>query len=287
MRQLKITTQITNKEEASLGRYLVDISKIPLITAEEEAELANKIRNGDQLALTRLVRANLRFVVSVAKQYQNNGIQLPDLINEGNYGLIKAAMKFDETRGFKFISYAVWWIRQAMIQSLSENSRVVRLPLNKIGVINKMNRSTTYLEQKHERTPTSEEIAEILEISLQEIEDCQKLSGWNISLDDSIKEGEDTNKHDLYTVSKLDSPEENLLKISLEIEIRELLRNLSYREIEILTSFYGLDHCVPKSLHEIGVEFGLTRERVRQIKETAIARLRRSQNSETLLKYLG
>ncbi|WP_228853368.1 sigma-70 family RNA polymerase sigma factor [Aegicerativicinus sediminis] len=287
MRQLRITAQITNKEEASLGRYLQDISKIPLINGEEEAELANKIRNGDQIALKNLVQSNLRFVVSVAKQYQNNGIQLSDLINEGNYGLIKAALKFDEKRGFKFISYAVWWIRQSIIQSLSEHARVVRLPLNKIGVINKMNYSITFLEQKHERPPTAEEIADILEISLQEIEDCQKLSSWNISLDDSIKEGEDANKHDLYTVSKLDSPEEALLKASLVIELRNLLNNLSYRENEILTLFYGLNNCSPKSLHEIGSEIGLTRERVRQIKEAAIVRLRRSQNSKTLLKYLG
>ncbi|WP_455170042.1 sigma-70 family RNA polymerase sigma factor, partial [Aegicerativicinus sediminis] len=231
--------------------------------------------------------ANLRFVVSVAKQYQNKGLPLTDLINEGNIGLIKAAQKFDETRGFKFISYAVWWIRQSIIQSLSEHARVVRLPLNKIGVINKMNYSITFLEQKHERPPTAEEIADILEISLQEIEDCQKLSSWNISLDDSIKEGEDTNKHDLYTVSKLDSPEEALLKASLVIELRNLLNNLSYRENEILTLFYGLNNCSPKSLHEIGSEIGLTRERVRQIKEAAIVRLRRSQNSKTLLKYLG
>ncbi len=289
MRQLKISRQITNRKDSTLDKYLQDIGKIALITSEQEVELAVKVRQGDQQALNTLVRSNLRFVVSVAKQYQFQGLPLSDLINEGNLGLIKAAMRFDETRGFKFISYAVWWIRQAMIQAINENSRIVRLPLNKIGVIGKINQATTFLEQAFERKPSSEEISEFLEISVSEIETCLENSGRNVSLDSPFDEGENDNGNLYAVIKSSDSPDPDgdLMDASLRSDIGNLLKTLSAREREVMIQFYGLEGKAPERLENIGSRMNLTRERVRQIKNHAIRQLKASDISTSLLKYLG
>ena len=287
MRQLKISKQITNREDASLDKYLQEISKIELISAEEEVELAIKIRNGDQRALDKLASANLRFVVSVAKQYQNKGLTLPDLINEGNLGLVKAAKRFDETRGFKFISYAVWWIRQSIMQALAEQSRIVRLPLNKIGAINKINRASAFLEQSLQRLPSVDEIADVVEISITEIKQCMKSSGRHISMDAPLREGEDFSLYDIMKSGESPNPENNLLNDSLKIEINTVLRTLTDRESDVIKCYYGIGSIQPMTLDEIGVSLGLTRERVRQIKEKALLRLKKTGRCNSLVKYLG
>jgi RNA polymerase primary sigma factor len=287
MRQLKITKQVTNRESKSLDKYLQDISKIQLITADEEVELAQRIRLGDQIALDKLTTANLRFVVSVSKQYQNQGLSLPDLINEGNAGLVKAAKRFDETRGFKFISYAVWWIRQAILQALAEQSRIVRLPLNKIGSINKINKAYSFLEQAHERPPSAQEIANNLDLSLSEVKQSMKISGRHISMDAPLKEGETSTLYDVVNLNESPRPDANLMKDSLITEINRALDMLSEKEAEILRHYYGINNKHPMSLQEIGDSFGLTRERVRQIKEKGIRRLRHTSKSKILKTYLG
>ena len=286
MRQLKITKQVTNRESKSLDKYLQDIGKISLITAEEEVELAQRIRKGDQAALDKLTTANLRFVVSVAKQYQNQGLTLPDLINEGNAGLVKAAKRFDETRGFKFISYAVWWIRQAILQALAEQSRIVRLPLNKIGSINKINKTFSFLEQQHQRPPSAEEIANELDMTITEVKQSMKNSGRHLSMDAPLKEGETSNLYDLKS-GESPNPDNNLMTESLSIEINRALDTLSYRESNVLKLYYGLDNERQMSLVEIGETFDLTRERVRQIREKGIRRLRHTSKSKILKSYLG
>lgn len=287
MRQLKITKQVTNRESKSLDKYLQDISKIQLITAEEEVELAQRIRQGDQKALDKLTTANLRFVVSVSKQYQNQGLTLPDLINEGNAGLVKAAKRFDETRGFKFISYAVWWIRQAILQALAEQSRIVRLPLNKIGSINKINKAYSFLEQTHERPPSAEEIASNLELTISDVKQSMKISGRHVSMDAPLKEGETSTLYDVVNFQELPRPDSNLMKDSLTTEINRALNMLSDKEAEVIRNFYGISDKQPMSLEEIGEAFGLTRERVRQIKEKGIRRLRHTSKSKVLKTYLG
>lgn len=286
MRQLKITKQVTNRESKSLDKYLQDIGKISLITAEEEVELAQRIRKGDQAALDKLTTANLRFVVSVAKQYQNQGLTLPDLINEGNAGLVKAAKRFDETRGFKFISYAVWWIRQAILQALAEQSRIVRLPLNKIGSINKINKTFSFLEQQHQRPPSAEEIANELDMTITEVKQSMKNSGRHLSMDAPLKEGETSTLYDLKS-GESPNPDNNLMSESLSIEINRALDTLSYRESNVLKLYYGLDNEKQMSLVEIGETFDLTRERVRQIREKGIRRLRHTSKSKILKSYLG
>ena len=286
MRQLKITKSITNRESASLDKYLQDIGREDLITVEEEVELAQRIRNGDRLALEKLTRANLRFVVSVAKQYQNQGLSLPDLINEGNLGLIKAAEKFDETRGFKFISYAVWWIRQSILQALAEQSRIVRLPLNQVGSLNKINKAFSKFEQENERKPSAEELAEELDIPVDKIADTMKVSGRHVSVDAPFVEGEDNSLLDVMINDDSPNADRVLINESLSKEIERALSTLSEREHDIVKKFFGIG--VPEmTLEEIGVEFGLTRERVRQIKEKAIRRLRQSSKSKLLKTYLG
>jgi len=287
MRQLKITKQVTNRESKSLDKYLQDISKIDLITADEEVELAQRIRAGDQQALERLTTANLRFVVSVSKQYQNQGLSLPDLINEGNAGLVKAAKRFDETRGFKFISYAVWWIRQAILQALAEQSRIVRLPLNKIGVINKINKTYSHLEQIHERVPSADEIANNLDISVSNVKQSMKISGRHVSMDSPLKEGETSTLYDVVNSEDSPKPDADLMRGSLTIEINRALDTLSEKEAVVLRHYYGIDQKQPMSLQEIGDSFGLTRERVRQIKEKGIRRLRHTSKSKVLKTYLG
>jgi len=287
MRQLKITKQVTNRESKSLDKYLQDISKIQLITADEEVELAQKIRLGDQKALDKLTTSNLRFVVSVAKQYQNQGLTLPDLINEGNAGLVKAAKRFDETRGFKFISYAVWWIRQAILQALAEQSRIVRLPLNKIGSINKINKAYAFLEQTHERAPSAEEIASTLELTISDVKQSMKISGRHVSMDAPLKEGETSTLYDVVNMNESPRPDVNLMKDSLNIEINRALNMLSVKEAEVIRYYYGICEKQPMSLEEIGDVFGLTRERVRQIKEKGIRRLRHESKSKVLRTYLG
>ena len=267
MRQLKIIKQVTNRESKSLDKYLQDISKIELITAEEEVELARRIKQGDQLALERLTNANLRFVVSVAKQYQNQGLKLPDLINEGNVGLVKAAKRFDETRGFKFISYAVWWIRQSILQALAEQSRVVRLPLNKIGSINKIKKTFSYLEQTHERPPSAEEIAKELDMTISEVKQSIKNSGRHISMDAPLKEGEDSNLYDVMRSGESPRPDLDLMRQSLHTEINRALDTLSPREADVIKLYYGIGDQQSMTLAEIGQTFDLTRERVRQIRE--------------------
>ena len=267
MRQLKITKQVTNRETASLDKYLQEIGRVDLITAEEEVELAKRIKEGDHPALERLVKANLRFVVSVSKQYQNQGLTLPDLINEGNLGLIKAAQRFDETRGFKFISYAVWWIRQSILQALAEQSRIVRLPLNKIGSINKINRAFSDLEQKYGRPPTPEEIAESLDITIEEVKQSIKNNGRHLSMDAPLKDSEDSNN--MYEVMSSDSspkPDKQLMNESLRREIERSLSTLTPREADVIRLYFGLSGKHPMTLEEIGEKFDLTRERVRQIK---------------------
>jgi RNA polymerase primary sigma factor len=287
MRQLKITKSITNRESASLDKYLQEIGREDLITVEEEVELAQRIRAGDRIALEKLTRANLRFVVSVAKQYQNQGLSLPDLINEGNLGLIKAAEKFDETRGFKFISYAVWWIRQSILQALAEQSRIVRLPLNQVGSLNKINKAFSKFEQENERRPSPEELAEKLDIPVDKITDTMKVSGRHISVDAPFVEGEDNSLLDVMINDDSPNADRGLINESLSKEIeRVLAHTLSDRERDIVKKFFGIG-VAEMTLEEIGDEFGLTRERVRQIKEKAIRKLRPNAKSKLLKSYLG
>jgi RNA polymerase primary sigma factor len=287
MRQLKITKQVTNRETASLDKYLQEIGKVDLITAEEEVELAQRIKAGDQPALEKLTKANLRFVVSVAKQYQNQGLTLPDLINEGNLGLIKAAKRFDETRGFKFISYAVWWIRQSILQALAEQSRIVRLPLNKIGSINKINKTYAFLEQSHERAPSAEEIAKELDMTINDVKESMKNSGRHLSMDAPLVEGEDSNLYDVLRSGESPNPDKDLLHESLRVEIERSLETLTPREADVVRLYFGLGNQHPMTLEEIGETFELTRERVRQIKEKAIRRLKHTSRSKILKTYLG
>ena len=287
MRQLKITKQVTNRETASLDKYLQEIGKVDLITAEEEVELAQKVKQGDQLALERLTKANLRFVVSVAKQYQNQGLTLPDLINEGNLGLIKAAQRFDETRGFKFISYAVWWIRQSILQALAEQSRIVRLPLNKIGSINKINKTYAFLEQSHERPPSAEEIAKELDMTINDVKESMKNSGRHVSMDAPLVEGEDSNLYDVLRSGESPNPDKELIHESLRTEIVRALETLTPREADVIKLYFGLGENHPMTLEEIGETFDLTRERVRQIKEKAIRSLKHTSRSKILKTYLG
>ena len=286
MRQLKITKSITNRESASLDKYLQEIGKEDLITVEEEVELAQRIRKGDQRALEKLTRANLRFVVSVAKQYQNQGLSLPDLINEGNLGLIKAAEKFDETRGFKFISYAVWWIRQSILQALAEQSRIVRLPLNQVGSLNKINKAFSRFEQEHERRPSPEELAETLDLPAEKVADTLRVSGRHISVDAPFVEGEDNSLLDVLVNDDSPVADKTLINESLSTEVERALATLTERERDIIRLFFGIN-CQEMTLEEIGEKFGLTRERVRQIKEKAIRRLRPSSRSKLLKTYLG
>jgi len=287
MRQLKITKQVTNRETASLDKYLQEIGKVDLITADEEVELAQRIKVGDQIALEKLTKANLRFVVSVAKQYQNQGLTLPDLINEGNLGLIKAAQRFDETRGFKFISYAVWWIRQSILQALAEQSRIVRLPLNKIGSINKINKTYAFLEQSHERPPSAEEIAKELDMTINDVKESMKNSGRHVSMDAPLVEGEDSNLYDVLRSGESPNPDKDLLHESLRTEIERALETLTPREADVIRLYFGLGNQHPMTLEEIGETFDLTRERVRQIKEKAIRRLKHTSRSKILKTYLG
>ncbi|CAZ94835.1 sigma-70 family RNA polymerase sigma factor [Zobellia galactanivorans] len=287
MRQLKITKQVTNRETASLDKYLQEIGKVDLITADEEVELAQRIKAGDQVALEKLTKANLRFVVSVAKQYQNQGLTLPDLINEGNLGLIKAAQRFDETRGFKFISYAVWWIRQSILQALAEQSRIVRLPLNKIGSINKINKTFAFLEQAHERMPSAEEIAKELDMTVEDVKQSLKNSGRHVSMDAPLIDGEDSNLYDVLRSGESPNPDKELLHESLRTEIERALETLTPREADVIRLYFGLAGQHSMTLEEIGETFDLTRERVRQIKEKAIRRLKHTSRSKILKTYLG
>lgn len=287
MRQLKITKQVTNRETASLDKYLQEIGKVDLITADEEVELAQRIKAGDQRALEKLTKANLRFVVSVAKQYQNQGLTLPDLINEGNLGLIKAAQRFDETRGFKFISYAVWWIRQSILSALAEQSRIVRLPLNKIGSINKINKMYALLEQSNERAPSAEEIAKELDMTVNDVKESMKNSGRHLSMDAPLVEGEDSNLYDVLRSGESPNPDRELIHESLRIEIERSLETLTPREADVVRLYFGLGDQHPMTLEEIGETFDLTRERVRQIKEKAIRRLKHTSRSKILKTYLG
>jgi RNA polymerase primary sigma factor len=288
MRQLKITKQITNRETASLDMYLQDIARVELITADEEVVLAKKIKEGDQRALDKLVKANLRFVVSVSKQYQNQGLSLPDLINEGNLGLIKAAQRFDETRGFKFISYAVWWIRQSILQALAEQSRIVRLPLNKIGAINKINKTFSKLEQDLEREPSFDEISEMMDMLPDDIQDIMRNSNRHMSMDAPLSFGEDAgNMYDLMENDAALKPDRALLSESLKQEIDRALSTLTGREADVVKLFFGLNGSHAHTLEEIGEKFELTRERVRQIKEKAVRRLKHGSRSKLLKAYLG
>jgi RNA polymerase primary sigma factor len=287
MRQLKITKQVTNRETPALDKYLHEIGKVKLITAEEEVLLAKQIKQGDQHALEKLINSNLRFVVSVSKQYQNQGLSLPDLINEGNLGLIKAAQRFDETRGFKFISYAVWWIRQSILQALAEQARIVRLPLNKIGSINKVNNTFARLEQDFQREPTADEIAAILNLAPKDVKEALKVSSRHLSMDAPLKKDEENTLYDVLLSSDGISPDSNLLDDSLRKEIDRSLATLASREADIIKLYYGLNGEPPYSLEEIGKLFNLTRERVRQIKEKAIKRLKHTYRSKILRSYLG
>jgi RNA polymerase primary sigma factor len=287
MRQLKISKQITNRESQSLDKYLQEIGKVDLLTPDEEVTLAQKIKQGDQIALEKLTKANLRFVVSVAKQYQNQGLSLGDLINEGNLGLIKAAQRFDETRGFKFISYAVWWIRQSILQALAEQSRIVRLPLNKIGSINKINKMYAFLEQENERPPSPEEIAKKLDMTVNDVKESMKNSGRHVSMDAPLIEGEDSNLYDVLNSGESPNPDRKLLHESLRIEINRALETLTPREADVVKLYFGLGEHQPMTLEEIGETFDLTRERVRQIKEKAIRRLKHTSRSRILKTYLG
>ncbi|MBR1922676.1 MAG: sigma-70 family RNA polymerase sigma factor [Paludibacteraceae bacterium] len=286
MRQLKITKSITNRESASLDKYLQEIGREDLISVEDEVELAGRIRQGDRAALEKLTKANLRFVVSVAKQYQNQGLSLPDLINEGNLGLIKAAEKFDETRGFKFISYAVWWIRQSILQALAEQARIVRLPLNQVGSINKINKALQRFEQEHERRPSAEELAELLDMPVEKIAETMKMSGRHVSMDAPFVEGEDNSLIDVMPNEDSPNADRGLINESLVKEIDRALATLTPREAEILRKFFGLG-VQEKTLEEIGEDFHLTRERVRQIKEKAIKKLKQNSRSKILRTYLG
>jgi len=287
MRQLKISKSITNRESASLEKYLQEIGHEDLLTTEEEVELAQQIRKGDKRALERLTKANLRFVVSVAKQYQNQGLSLPDLINEGNVGLIKAAEKFDETRGFKFISYAVWWIRQSILQAIAEQSRIVRLPLNQVGSVNKIAKELNKFEQEHERKPSVDEIAERVDLPEDKIADAMKASSRHVSMDAPIADGEDTSMIDFLAGSDASSTDKELVDESLKAEIKRILKILSEREQKVLRAYFGIDDTPEMTLDEIGIKYNLTRERVRQIKEKAIRRLRHSTNNKLLKSYLG
>ncbi len=286
MRQLKITKQVTNRDTPSLDKYLQEIGKVELLTPEKEVELAKRIKKGDKAALNKLIRANLRFVVSVSKQYQNQGLGLPDLINEGNLGLIKAAQRFDETRGFKFISYAVWWIRQSILQALAEQARIVRLPLNRIGSINKVAKAFSVLEQKYERAPTHEEIARELEIAPSDVRDSIDSTNRHISIDAPLQSGENTSLEDMLVNTDLPSPDKNLIADSLSTEIERSLATLTPREADIIKLYYGLNGVPAHTLEEIGEKFYLTRERVRQIKEKAIKRLKTANRSKFLKSYL-
>jgi len=286
MRQLKITKSITNRESAALEKYLQEISKETMISAEEEVELAQRIKKGDQKALERLTKANLRFVVSVAKQYQNQGLSLPDLINEGNLGLLKAAERFDETRGFKFISYAVWWIRQSILQAISEQSRIVRLPLNQVGSVNKINREINRFEQLNERRPSVDEIAEKIDLPQEKIDEAMSINGHHISVDAPFVEGEDNSLLDVMTNAEAPMADKELVDESLKSEIQTALNSLNERERNVVEASYGINQ--PElTLEEIGSKFGLTRERVRQIKEKAIRKLRNSKTNKFLKTYLG
>jgi RNA polymerase primary sigma factor len=288
MRQLKITKQVTNRETKSLNAYLQEVSKIDLITADEEVELAQRIREGDEIALNKLVNSNLRFVVSVAKQYQNQGLSLSDLINEGNVGLVKAAKRFDETRGFKFISYAVWWIRQSILQAIAEQSRTVRLPLNKIGTINKIRKAQIHLQQRLERTPTAKELALELDMTIDQVKSSLKNANRSLSMDAPFKEGE--NENNLYDVVKSGespNPDRELMRESLQTEIDRALNTLTEREADVVRLNFGLSNQPSMTLQEIGDTFDLSRERVRQIREKAIRRLRAQSRSHILKKYLG
>ena len=289
MRKLKISKQVTNRETASLDKYLQEIGRVDLITAQEEVELAQKIRKGDQVALTKMVNANLRFVVSVSKQYQNQGLSLPDLINEGNLGLIKAAQRFDETRGFKFISYAVWWIRQSILQALAEQSRIVRLPLNKIGSINKINKAFARLEQEYEREPSADEIGVVLDLSPQDIKDAMRNAGRHVSMDAPFASSDEStsNMYDVLQSEDSPSPENALISESLRKEIERALATLTSREADVVRLYFGLNGEHAMTLEEIGERFDLTRERVRQIKEKAIRRLKHTSRSKLLKTYLG
>lgn len=288
MRQLKIAKQVTNREALSLDKYLHEIGRVDLITAEEEVELAKRIKKGDKAALERMIKANLRFVVSVAKQYQNQGLSLPDLINEGNLGLIKAAQRYDDTRGFKFISYGVWWIRQAILQALAEQARIVRLPLNKIGSITRINKTYTKLEQEYQREPTPDEVAFLLETSSDVVEDALKVSSHHVSMDSPIHASEDggTNLYDLMLNEDSPSPDHRLMESSLRKEIDRSLSTLDEREADVIRYFYGLGGQRQHTLDEIGKEFGLTRERVRQIKEKTIKKMRNNYRNKLLRSYL-
>jgi RNA polymerase primary sigma factor len=287
MRQLKITKQVTNRDTPSLDKYLQEIGRVELISPEEEVVLAKKIRAGDADALRKLINANLRFVVSVAKQYQNQGMSLPDLINEGNLGLMKAAQRFDETRGFKFISYAVWWIRQAILQGLAEQARIVRLPVNKIGSINRINRAFAKLEQEYEREPNSQEIAELLEMIPEDVKEALRTNGRTMSMDAPISSEEDNNMYDVLQSNDAPSPDRNLINESLCFEIDRALSTLSNRESKVLKLYFGLGMKHPYTLEEIGEELNLTRERVRQIKEKAIKRIQYTTRCRILKSYLG
>lgn len=288
MRQLKITKSITNRESQSLEKYLQEIGKVELITPEEEVKLAERIKQGDQRALDRLTKANLRFVVSVAKQYQNQGLSLPDLINEGNLGLIKAAQRFDETRGFKFISYAVWWIRQSILQALAEQSRIVRLPLNKVGLTNRINKAFSQLEQEYEREPSAEELAELLELEIEEVSSTLSISSRHVSMDSPMSDGEENtlmdvmeNPNAVATDGELDHNE------SLRTEITRSLKTLTERQQDVIRYFFGIGVDHPLSLEDIGERFNLTRERVRQIKDKAISKLKTNSRCKLLKGYLG
>jgi RNA polymerase primary sigma factor len=287
MRQLKITRQVTNRDLPSLDKYLQEIGRRNLINPNEEVELARRIREGDQQAMEKLILANLRFVVSVSKQYQNQGLTLPDLINEGNIGLIKAAERFDETKGFKFISYAVWWIRQAILQAIAEQSRLVRLPLNKIGLMNKLNRTISKMEQTLGRMPSEDEIAESVNIDLEDIQRYLYNNGRHISMDAPLSPGEESNLYDLIVNTDASSPEDELMIDSLNMEIERALKHIGDREAEIIRLFFGLHGIPPHSLDEIGEKFNLTRERVRQIKEKSIQKLKNTTRNRLLRKYLG
>jgi RNA polymerase primary sigma factor len=287
MRQLKISKQITNRESQSLDKYLQEIGKVDLLTPDEEVELAKRIKEGDQIALEKLTKANLRFVVSVAKQYQNQGLSLGDLINEGNLGLIKAAQRFDETRGFKFISYAVWWIRQSILQALAEQSRIVRLPLNRVGSLNKISKTFSELEQKYEREPSPEELAEVLQVTTSEVIDTMKISGRHVSMDAPFIQGEENSLLDVLENDSEETPDQGLITDSLRKEVQRALSTLTQREADVITLYFGLNGEHAMTLEEIGEKFNLTRERVRQIKEKAIRRLRHTSRSKALKPYLG
>ncbi|AEM69244.1 RNA polymerase, sigma 70 subunit, RpoD subfamily [Allomuricauda ruestringensis DSM 13258] len=287
MRPLSISKLITNRDTPSLTRYLNDIARIPMITEDEEVALAVRIRHGDTWAMEKLVSANLRFVVSVAKQYQSRGLNLHDLINEGNLGLVKAATKFDETRGFKFISYAVWWIRQGIIQALSEKSRMVRLPLNKINVINKIKKASSHFEQLHQRPPTAEEVSELIDFSLSEIQVCMQHSSWPISMDESLQVGDGKlNLYDIVPSNQLESPEHKMIGQSLHTEIDGILNMLDYREAFVIKMYFGVGNSESMGIQQIALELKLTEERVRQIKVKALSRLRKSSNIELLKEYM-